>query len=191
MPSFFGRPCHSPIPRCAAVTLVALACSSVAFGGEIHEAVRGGDLEKVKALLKDNSGLVDSKDDSRCATPLNLAASLGYKDVAELLLANKAKVNATNINGWTPLHYAARQGHKQVAELLLANKAEVNAVSVIGYTPLHLAAYEGHKDVAELLLANKAKDNAKDEQGVTPLRMATAEGHKDVAELLVQHGGHE
>ena len=53
--------------------------------------------------------------------------SEGHKDVAELLLANKAEVNAKDNNGWTPLHLAAPKGHKDVAELLLANKAEVNA----------------------------------------------------------------
>jgi len=34
----FSRFCHSPIPRRAAVVLVALAWSSLAFGGEIHDA---------------------------------------------------------------------------------------------------------------------------------------------------------
>jgi ankyrin repeat protein len=38
--------------------------------------------------------------------------------VAELLLANKAEVNAKDKNGWTPLHWAAQGGHQDVAELL-------------------------------------------------------------------------
>jgi len=52
-------------------------------------------------------------------TPLHWAA--GYdecKGVAELLLANGAKVNATDICRCTPLHLAADNGHKDVAELL-------------------------------------------------------------------------
>ena len=49
------------------------------------------------------------------------------KDVAEILLANKADINAKANNGWTPLHQAATAGHKGLVELLLANKAEVNA----------------------------------------------------------------
>jgi hypothetical protein len=39
-----------------------LALSSLAFCGEIHDAAKSGDLEKVKALLKDKRGLVFSKD---------------------------------------------------------------------------------------------------------------------------------
>ena len=66
-----------------------------------------------------------------------VAAINGHKDVAELLLANKAEVNAKDNNGVTPLHLAAFNGHKDVAELLLANKAEVNAKDNDGETPLH------------------------------------------------------
>ena len=65
MHSFFSRLSHSPIPRHAAVTLVVLAWSSLAFCGEIHDAAKAGDLEKVKALLKDNPDLVFSKDNER------------------------------------------------------------------------------------------------------------------------------
>ena len=43
-----------------------------------------GDLEKVKALLKDNPDLVSSKDTNGWM-PLHAAAIDGHKDVAELL----------------------------------------------------------------------------------------------------------
>ena len=107
-------------------------------------------MAKVKALLKENPDLVFSGDGDLW-TPLHYAASEGHKDVAELLLASKAGVNARADNGWTPLHHAALEGHKDVAELLLASKAEVNAKDNNGDTPLHLAVSEKHKDVAELL----------------------------------------
>ena len=64
---------------------------------------------------------------------------MGHKDLAELLLANKAEVNAKDNFGRTPLHYGGVFGHKDVAELLLANKAEVNAKDNDGETPLHMA----------------------------------------------------
>jgi ankyrin repeat protein len=70
--------------------------------------------------------------------------------VAELLLANHAKVNARDNSGLTPLHEAA-YGHTNVVELLLANHAEVNARNKSGLTPLHYAVSCGYKDVAELL----------------------------------------
>ncbi len=79
--------------KLVAVTLVALVWSSLAFCGEIHDAAQNGDLAKVKALLKANPDLVSSKD-TNGMTPLHCAAVKGHKDVAELLLANKAEVNA-------------------------------------------------------------------------------------------------
>ena len=53
-------------------------------------------------------------------TPLHVAAANGSKEVAELLLANKADINATSKSG-TPLHVALTQGGekaKDVAGLL-------------------------------------------------------------------------
>ena len=64
----------------AVVTLVALTSSNLVFGGEIHVAAQNGDLEKVKALLKDKPDLVFSKDNTPgCYTPLHWAALKGRK----------------------------------------------------------------------------------------------------------------
>ncbi|MFZ1049620.1 MAG: ankyrin repeat domain-containing protein [Candidatus Sulfotelmatobacter sp.] len=46
------------------------------------------------------------------------AAIKGYKNVAELLLANKADVNAKTHNGATLLLYADKRGYKDIADLL-------------------------------------------------------------------------
>jgi len=43
---------------------------------------------------------------------------MAHKDVVELLLANKADVNAKDNSGKTPLHIAVSKGHKDVVELL-------------------------------------------------------------------------
>jgi ankyrin repeat protein len=150
--NFLRRLFHSQVPCFAIITLIALACRTDAFCGEIHKAAAAGDLAKVKALLKDNPELVSSRDNNGNTT-LHLAAEQGHQGVAELLLLHKIEVNAKNQFGWTPLHLAARNGHKDVAKLLLANKAEVNAKdnTAAGYAPLHYAAEHGHKDLVELL----------------------------------------
>jgi len=83
---------------------------------------------------------------------LHLAAEEGHPDLAKLLLAGKADVNARNKIDATPLHLAALKGHADMAKLLLACGADVNAKeSKYGQTPLQLAASRGHKDAAELL----------------------------------------
>jgi ankyrin repeat protein len=159
--SFLNRLSSSRIPRLTIISLIALACSKPAFCGEIHDAANAGDLEKVKALLKKDPDLVSSRVNERDIsgfTPLHWAAMAGKKDIAELLLANGAKVNAKidgRFGGCTPLHLAAWTGHKDVAELLLADKAEVDAKDNWGRTPLHKALdLFCNKDIAELLLAH-------------------------------------
>src|ERR1039458_1585983 len=191
MHAFCGGLCWSPVLRRAAVTLVAMAWGSFAYCGEIHDAAPNGDLEKVKALLKDKPDLVYGKDENYGATPLHLASMEGHRDVAELLLSSKAEVNAKDNNGWTPLHWAAAGGHLDVAELLLAGKAEVNAKDKYGQTPLHLAAGMGHKATAELLLTNRAEVNAKNDAGRTPLHEAAVFDQKDVVKMLRQQRGRE
>ncbi len=206
--SFSSRPCHPLLLQYAAVTLaalVALLCTSgcvssslnsreslvpIAGGGEILDAAKSGDLERVKALLKQNPALILSRDNNG-ATPLHMAALNGNKDIVELLLAYKADANAKNNIGVVPLHMAADRGYTDVASLLLAHGADVNAKMQYGMTPLHMAAGTGRKDMAALLLANNAEVNARAINGNTPLHLAVANGHEEVAELLRQHGGTE
>jgi TonB family protein len=172
----------------AVLSQIMLAWSIPAFCGEIHDAVRVGDLVKAEALLKENPDLVHCKDNLGW-TPLHWAALWDRKDSAELLLAHGADVNARDNSGETSLHLAAGSGHKGTAELLLANKADVNAKNKDGWTPLHTAAANGHKGTAELLLANNADVNAKDKDGNTPLHWAAKCVYKEVAELLIAKGG--
>src|SRR5262245_23452468 len=61
------------------------------FGGsssEIFAAIKEGNLEKVKSLLKYNPDLV-FKTDAAGWTPLHYAAHWNCRDIAELLLANR------------------------------------------------------------------------------------------------------
>jgi ankyrin repeat protein len=183
------RLCSSPIPLRVAGLLVALAWSSLAFCGEIHQAARNGDLAKVEALLKENPDLVFAKDKGG-DTPLFWAVVTDRKDISQVLLDNKADVNAKS-DGIPLLHMAILQGYTDEVQLLLANKADVNSRDKTGATPLQYATGFNRKDIVELLLANKADVNARDLAGRTPLYVATAGGYKDIAELLRQHGGHE
>jgi hypothetical protein len=153
--------------------------------GSLHEAAFNGKLEKAKSLIKANPDLVNSQASYASQTPLHLAAEYGHKDVAELLLANKADVEAKAYGGWTPLLNAVFGGHKDLVELLVANKADVNVKEDAGRTPLHVAAENGYTEIAAFLLASKADVNAKNHDGDTPLHIAVALGHKDMVELLL------
>ncbi len=170
------------VNRVLLVLLATVLCRP-AYCGEIHDAAKGGDLERVKTLISGNPNLVSSKDTDG-ATPLHWAAFFGHKAVAELLLSHSADINAKTGDGTTPLHWAAREDAKDVAELLIANKADINSKDDQGDTPLHMAAMNGQNDVVVLLLTSKADVNAKDNNGATPLSLAVQHERTAAAAIL-------
>jgi ankyrin repeat protein len=99
-------------------------------------AARTGNIEAVKKHLADGVS-VDGKNDDW--TPLHHATFGGHKEVAGLLIAEGADVNAKDEGGQTPLHLAAFWGHKQIAAQLIAKGADVNAKTNNGETPLDKA----------------------------------------------------
>ena len=90
-------------------------------------------------------------------TPLHYAAWEGHKEIAELLIAKGADVNAKDKNSATPLHLAAEYDHKEIAELLIANGADVNAKRSDGSTPLDWAIGRKHSETADLLRKHGGK----------------------------------
>ena len=141
-------------------------------------------------------------------TPLHFAAYWGADDVARLLVAKDADVNARNKDGATPLHGAAYGANLEIARLLVAKGADVNAKGagvddaaryvlfnkrrflstsrVADRTPLHQAAFNGHTEVARLLVDEGAAVDPKDAEGETPLHRAASDyGNVEVARLLL------
>jgi ankyrin repeat protein len=177
-----------------ALLLSCLAWAGTGRAGEIHDAANKSNVEKVKALLAANPGLVNARDERLQQTPLHLAAgstsSSGSdrKITVELLIARGADVNARDAQRRTPLHEVAYYDRKDIVELLLSKGADVNARDDSGETPLFMAASGGHKEVVELFLAKGLQVNAKGAYGRTPLQLAAGNGRKEVVELLIARG---
>ena len=165
---------------------LALTCRAAA-AADVFDAVRAGDVEKVKALLQADPKLAEARTEDG-NTPLHIAALEGHAAIAQVLLDQHAQVNARGLRQETPLHMAMYEGRREMAELLLANQADVNARSASGETPLHIAARKGHRELVELLLTHEADINARDQQDQTPLHLAAAGAHAEVVKLLVEQG---
>jgi ankyrin repeat protein len=165
MQTYLGRFSHSPIPLLS-VTLAMLSWGSLAFCGQIHYAAKGGDLNKIKILLKVDPALVSSKDkDHYDYTPLHYAAKEGHREVVQLLLAAKAEVNAKDRDGATPLHLALQMDHQDVAELLGKHGGKDYRVAAEkGREDANKAPTEGTRSIALSGSAVKSADGETPEQ---------------------------
>jgi ankyrin repeat protein len=204
-----ARPLGAPLfgVQALACLAVALTWSAVAFCGEIHDAAKAGDFEKIKVLLKANPELVNAKDKEGW-TPLHYSALTNgrmiqdfwaeqrrqrqYVEIAKFLLDSGADPKAKSNNGETPLHIA---WFADMAEALLAKGADVNAKDKTGRTPLHGVADKWSwwkiDTLIDLLVAKGADVNAKDNDGKTPLRVAIEREKKNIADILRKHGAKE
>jgi ankyrin repeat protein len=95
-----------------AFTNVSLASNSISlktaitiFEGvsPLNVAISKGDIESVKKFIEYG---VDVNEESNGMTPLMVAARYNKVDIIKILIANGARVNVKNENGFTALKYA-------------------------------------------------------------------------------------
>jgi len=146
------------------------------FKSTIHQAADAGDLAKVKAFIQEG---IDVNTKVHGCTPLHCAVRCGHKEVAQLLIAKGADVNAKDTRGRTPIDLAINQGRKEIAKLLLSKSDDVS---------LHIAAYIGDLQRVEKFIADGADVDANDRKGQTALHYAAKAGQIAVAKLLIANG---
>ena len=157
-----------------------------ALGDEIHDAVFKGNFNRVVALLKDHPELLEKKNNLG-QTPLIVAVNHNQAEIAELLLANGANVNARDPQMRTPLILALWvYKHDQMVRLLLQRGAEVDLEDKFKMTALAYAAKQGQLEDAKILLTNDANVNVV--AGVSPLYFAVVGTHTEMVELLLANG---
>ncbi|HSQ34946.1 MAG TPA: ankyrin repeat domain-containing protein [Candidatus Binatia bacterium] len=161
----------------------------ITLGAEdIFESVKKGDLDKIKALLEADPGLLNARGDNE-RTPLIQAVFSRQIAVFDYLLEKGADFNLTNKEGFLPLHFAVFSAQTELVERLIAKKAPLDDnANVVAATPLDLAVSGGHRDIVELLIAKGAALDPRDKKGFTPLMKAVSTGQADMVQILVNKG---
>ncbi len=159
-------------------------------GLDIFEAATLGQLERVKAVLADDSMLMNAYAQDGFY-PLGLACFFGQTAVAEYLITHGADVNqpARNPQLVRPIHAASANGNLSLVRLLVEHGVDVNAKQSNDFMPLHNAAQIGNLEMAKLFLEKGAEVNAASKDGKTPLYFAVEGKHEAVAALLRERGG--
>lgn len=124
------------------------------------ESTWNENIEVIKQHLT-NGADVNAKEDGEEWAPLHVTARSGFIDVAKLLVANGANVNAQTKDGRNPLHIAAIFGHNKIVDFLIAEGAAKDATIASGryhgMTPLDLAIWRKKPETADLLRKHGGK----------------------------------
>ncbi len=180
---------------------------------DFFDAIKAGELERVKAMVSATPALVNARGAAGSAiltavyhrqqAIVNLLVARGadlsifeacaageLERVQRLLGEAPDAIAGYSEDGWTPLHLAAFFGHAKVVEQLLAHGADVAARSTnpTANTPLHAALAANQKMAAGLLLGHGADVDAEDAAGWRPLHLAAATNNLDAIKTLVAQG---
>jgi ankyrin repeat protein len=131
--------------------------STALFSQEIFEAVKAGDLAKVKILVEKDPQIINAKNRDGITI---LFAAVGYPrlEIAEYLISKGADVNVRNDFTTTPLHLACENGLPlEFVRLLVEKGADVNAVAKYSGRPLDLALDGGDAAVIDFLKSKSAR----------------------------------
>jgi ankyrin repeat protein len=162
--------------------LLAASVLAAASGPSLTDAVKSGDREAVRALVKQPAQVNAAEPDG--TTALHWAVRANDLDTVKLLLAAGANPNAANRYGVTPLSLAAQNSNPGIAAALLQAGADAQGPLV-----LMNAAHAGNPEVMKLLIAHGAGSNQREPaRGETALMWAAAENHPEAVQILLQHG---
>lgn len=161
-------------------------------------AAAEGNLDMVDKILKlgvdVNSRALEGKPHFSLAKghyPLTVAAYLhGDFAVLQRLLDARAKVDATEGNGFSALMAASLGDRHRAVQQLVSNKASLEQCTgaLIGRRALHCAALTGAVRSAKVLLSSRADPNARNHFGRTPLMLTAMEtGNVFLANQLLSH----
>jgi len=145
--------------------LPAFSSTKKASCADLLRAVKAGDVDQVRVLLKNVDPDCSYYDEGEPRSSLVAAARKGDMEITKLLLGAKANVEYKARGDESPLMAAANYGHLDLVKLLVASGAKVNRKISGDGTALIGAARGGHYEVAKFLL----------EKGANPFAMVAGD----------------
>ena len=144
---------------------------------KLYEAVKKGNLKKVKKLLEQGA----KADVSLMGI---VGRSKGDIEILKTLLDAGLDVNARNVSYSTALFYRDFSDGAEKTKLLLKSGADIHARNMYGRTPL----FGAHREEAQVLIDAGVDVSAKDYEGISALFYAYMNDNQPLVELLQSHG---
>ena len=157
----------------------------MAMPEELEKALNDRKKEDVEKLITANPELVKSVT-KRGSTPLHRARTA---EIAEILLANGADLEAKDYYGKTPactFGWATDSVYGPALKYIITKGANLNATDREGAAGLHRACMHGFSMTATTLMENGADVTIADQDGYTPLHYATSS--ERIVEKLIEKG---
>ena len=170
------------IKKAAYVFVLLFMTTGAAWGMDIFEAARKGNIGRIEELLANGAGV--NQRDNFGFTALHFAAGYGHEAVVTRLIELGAGVNQANKFGFTALHCAAMNGHENTIRVLIEADADINQQDNRGETALHSAARNGHENAIRGLIEAGADMNQTTYKGKTAVDLATAFNQPTTVALL-------
>jgi ankyrin repeat protein len=155
---------------------------------EIIDAVKKGDLGKVKELIIKDPLLVKTKTNTG-ETPLLIAARSGHAEIALFLLEKGADPEAKDASNNTPLTNAIRSKDPETVKVIGDNGANVNNRGLWNFLPIQVAAEFTSNDIVNYLIDKGAEiPVAQGQDSYQLLNAACSKGLTELFEKMIEKG---
>ncbi|KAK0620455.1 ankyrin repeat-containing domain protein [Immersiella caudata] len=156
-------------------------------------AAEAGQLEVVRLLVTEGSGIAIDRASKSRRTALSYAAEHGHREVVEFLTKYlEVNVDSTDNEQRTPVFFAAMNGHLDVVKRLVSSNRSRSLGDRNMFGALCAAAEAGHMEVVEFLLRKGGSPSHADpDQRLAVFERGLREGCVDLVRVLSKHTSDE
>ncbi len=157
----------------------------------LHRAIYGKKPAAAQWLIEQGADLNTQTEsvEGGTITPLMNAVSGNQLEIAAMLIAAGADVNATDTyKNRTALSSATESGNEEITKFLLHSGANATAYNNYGRTPLISAVIGGNAKIVALLIETGTSINACENGGETALHKAALGGNIEIIAMLLAAG---